>query len=94
MIQTIGSRCVRAMGEWTADFVTDPLRDHALCVDLQEDGEFQARVELTDEGCVLHVYPSADGVRVPAAWLAKLLVDVERELTEAARRRNPGTPGH
>jgi len=60
------------VGKWTADVVTEPSKDHALCLDLFEDEIHRARLQRNDQGqLVLVCY--GDTFEVPAVWLANVI---------------------
>jgi hypothetical protein len=53
---------------WSADIVTEPSREHELCVDLFEDGVHQARVRRNERRELEFVCYGA-GFTIPAEWL-------------------------
>lgn len=64
--------------DWTADITNDPDRDYTLCIELWEGEEHRGRIDRDASGeLVLRMYGEAV---VPAAWLAKLLAQAEKEL--------------
>jgi hypothetical protein len=69
------------MGNWTADIMTDPLRDHKLCVELQEDGEYRARL-FQDSSAVLQlrIYDGKE-ITIPVKWLFGIVRHFQEDLT-------------
>jgi hypothetical protein len=66
---------------WTADFVTDPDRDHALCIEIADDKQIFMTIRRNDEGeLVVVAYPSTETSEVPASWLRSILENAEHEL--------------
>lgn len=71
------------MGKWTADVVTEPAFDHALCLDFFEGDTHRARLQLNQQGeFTLVCY--GDGFEVPAIWLVNT---IQQFVAEAAGSR-------
>jgi hypothetical protein len=71
----------------SAEFSNDPERDYRLVVEVLEGDEWRGRLERGEEGeLVLFIYPSRDGTKMPAKWLAALIASVEADLPNQAPR--------
>jgi hypothetical protein len=65
--------------KWTADIMTDPMRDHKLHVELKEDGNFRARIYRDESGQVqLRVYDGPGSI-IPVEWLLGIIQRFSRE---------------
>ena len=61
------------MTTWTAEIMTDPMRDHKLHVELMEGGIYRARLYKDDLGKVqLWVYKGTE-TTIPAEWLLGII---------------------
>ena len=61
-----------AVGQWRADVVTEPARDHELCLDLFEDDIHRARLQRNEQGeFTLVCY--GDEFELPALWLVNTI---------------------
>ncbi len=59
--------------EWSADIMTDPLRDHKLHVELREDGNFRGRLYKDELGKLqLRFYRGAETI-IPVDWLLGII---------------------
>jgi hypothetical protein len=68
------------MGTWTADIMTDPDRDHKLHVELQEDGNYRARLFQDDNGRLrLRIYGGKDST-MPVDWLLRIIRHYQEDL--------------
>lgn len=57
------------MTQWSAEVMTDPMRDHKLHVELLEDEAYRARLYKDNAGKImLWVYKGADST-IPVDWL-------------------------
>ena len=58
---------------WTADLMTDPDRDHAPIIELQDDGNFRARLYRDESGKLqLRIYEGPNSV-IPVDWLLGII---------------------
>ena len=71
---------------WTADIVSEPTRNHELCVDLFEDGVHRARIERNDVGEVIFV-SYGNPFAIPVEWLREV---TERFVSEVIGTRLSG----
>jgi hypothetical protein len=68
------------MGRWTAEIMSDPLRDHKLHVELLEDGVYRARLVQDDDGALqLRIYGGKETV-IPVDWLAGIVCRFQDDL--------------
>jgi hypothetical protein len=69
------------MSQWTAEITNNPGKDYELYVELLEDDEYRARIELsTHEQLVLRVYNTEHDVSLPVDWLVQVIVMAKKEL--------------
>jgi hypothetical protein len=75
-----------AMETWTADIVTNP-DDYRLIVELQQDGQFRAKLFQDDKGALqLRVYDGPD-TTIPVDWLVGI---IRRFLADLVAMRDRG----
>ena len=67
------------MAKWTADVVTEPALDHALCLDFFKNDVHRARVQRNDQGEFTLVC-CGDAFEVPVTWLVNT---IQRFIAEA-----------
>lgn len=58
---------------WSADIVSEPSRDHELCVDLLENGVHQARIQRNERRELEVVCYGGDRIAIPAEWLVSVI---------------------
>lgn len=58
--------------EWTADILSDPTRNHDLCVEISEGDHYRARIQRDAQGAVELVCYQG-GFTIPALWLVGLI---------------------
>ena len=69
------------MGNWIAEIMTDPNRNHKLHVELQEDGHFRARLFQDDsEDLQFRVYEGQD-TTIPVDWLLGIIRHFQEDLS-------------
>ena len=73
---------------WTADLVTEPSRNHNLCIDLFEDGVHRARIS-RNERDELELTCYGGEFRIPADWLVGIIQRFEAETDSAPGREGP-----
>ena len=78
-----------AVGKWTANVVTEPAQDHALCLDLFEDDIHRARLQRNQQG-EFTLVGYGDAFELPAIWLANT---IQRFVAEAPSPRRGSTSG-
>jgi hypothetical protein len=72
------------MSQWTAEITNNPDKDYELYVELLEDDEYKARIELsTQEQLVLRVYNTEHDVSLPIDWLVQVVVMAKKELRQS-----------
>src|SRR5437870_3405507 len=60
------------MSQWVAEITNNPEKDYELYVELLEDDEYRARIEMADSASlVLRVYNTETDVVLPVDWLAQ-----------------------
>jgi hypothetical protein len=68
------------MGTWTADITNDPDRDFNLIVELQEDGQYRARLFQDDKGGLqLRIYNGKNTI-IPVDWLLGIIRHFQEDL--------------
>jgi hypothetical protein len=59
--------------KWTAEVMTDPMRDHKLHVELSDDGHFRGRLYLDELGKLqLQIYAGSPST-MPVDWLVGII---------------------
>lgn len=72
------------MSQWAAEITNNPDKDYELYVELLEDDEYRARIELsTQEQLVLRVYNTEHDVSLPVDWLVQVIVMAKKELHQS-----------
>lgn len=75
---------------WEAEIVTDPMRDHQLHVELEENGDFRGRIYKDESGTLqLWIYDGPGSI-IPLEWLLgiaqRFARDTEGKRSEGAVR--------
>ena len=74
------------MSQWAAEITNNPDKDYELYVELLEDDEHRARIELSSpEQLILRVYNSEKDVSLPADWLMQVITMAKQEMRQALR---------
>ena len=74
------------MSQWAAEITNNPDKDYELYVELLEDDEHRARIELSSpEQLILRVYNSEKDVSLPADWLMQVITVAKQEMRQALR---------
>jgi len=74
------------MSQWAAEIMNNPDKDYELYVELLEDDEHRARIELSSpEQLILRVYNSEKDVSLPADWLMQVITMAKQEMRQALR---------
>ena len=69
------------MSQWAAEITNNPDKDYELYVELLEDNEYKARIEIaSQEQLVLRVYSTEQDVSLPVDWLVQVIVMAKKEL--------------
>jgi hypothetical protein len=72
------------MGQWVAEITNNPDKDYELYVELLEDDEYRARIEISSqEQLVLRVYNTEQDVSLPVDWLVQVIVMAKKELRQS-----------
>jgi len=72
------------MSQWTAEITNNPDRDYELYVELLENDEYRARIEISSqEQLVLRVYNTEHDVSLPVDWLVQVIVMAKKELRQS-----------
>jgi hypothetical protein len=72
------------MSQWTAEITNNPDKDYELYVELLEDDEYRARIEISSqEQLVLRVYNTEHDVALPVDWLVQVIVMAKKELRQS-----------
>jgi hypothetical protein len=75
------------MSQWTAEITNNPDRDYELYVELLENDEYKARIEISSqEQLVLRVYNTEHDVSLPVDWLVQVIVMAKKELRQSLPR--------
>jgi hypothetical protein len=73
---------------WTAEIMTDPMRDHRLHVELLEDGHFRARLYEDDSGrFALRVYAGDEAI-IPTDWFFAITQKFKENIERPRRQGN------
>jgi hypothetical protein len=72
------------MGQWAAEITNNPDKDYELYIELLEDDEYRARIEISSqEQLVLRVYNTEHDVSLPVDWLVQVIVMAKKELRQS-----------
>jgi hypothetical protein len=72
------------MSQWAAEITNNPDKDYELYIELLEDDEYRARIEISSqEQLVLRVYNTEHDVSLPVDWLVQVIVMAKKELRQA-----------
>ena len=72
------------MSQWAAEITNNPDKDYELYVELLEDDEYRARIEISSqEQPVLRVYNTEHDVSLPVDWLVQVIVMAKKELRQS-----------
>ena len=68
--------------KWEAEFMTDPMRDHKLHVELQEGGNFRARIYEDESGQLqLQIYEGPGSI-IPVEWLLSIVQQFTKDIQD------------
>ena len=74
------------MGQWAAEITNNPDKDYELYVELLEDDEYRARIEISSpEQLVLRVYNTEQDVFLPVDWLVQVIAMAKKEIRQSLR---------
>jgi hypothetical protein len=74
------------MSPWAAEITNNPDKDYELYVELLEDDEHRARIELSSpEQLILRVYNTEKDVSLPVDWLMQVITMAKQEMRQALR---------
>jgi len=74
------------MSQWAAEITNNPDKDYELYVELLENDEYRARIEISSpEQLVLRVYNTQQDVSLPVDWLVKVIAMAKKELRQSLR---------
>jgi len=74
------------MSQWAAEITNNPDKDYELYVELLENDEYRARIEISSpEQLVLRVYNTEQDVVLPVDWLVKVIAMAKKELRPSLR---------
>ena len=72
------------MSQWAAEITNNPDKDYELYVELLENDEYKARIEISSqEQLVLRVYNTEHDVSLPVDWLVQVIVMAKKELRQS-----------
>jgi hypothetical protein len=72
------------MSQWAAEITNNPDKDYELYIELLEDDEYRARIEISSQGqLVLRVYNTEQEVSLPADWLVQVIMMAKKELRQS-----------
>jgi hypothetical protein len=72
------------MSQWAAEITNNPDKDYDLYVELLEDDEYRARIEISSqEQLVLRIYNTEHDVTLPVDWLMQVIVMAKKELCQS-----------
>jgi hypothetical protein len=72
------------MSQWAAEITNNPDKDYELYLELLEDDEYRARIEISSqEQLVLRVYSTEQEVSLPVDWLVQVIVMAKKELRQS-----------
>ena len=67
------------MTDWSAEIMTDPMRDHKLHVELREGGNYRARLYRDDVGMIQLWFYKGTDTTIPVDWLLSIIERFSRE---------------
>ena len=74
------------MSQWAAEITNNPDKDYELYVELLEDDEHRARIELSSPAqLILRVYNTEKDVSLPVDWLMQVITMAKQEMRQALR---------
>ena len=74
------------MSQWAAEITNNPDKDYELYVELLENGEYRARIEISSpEQLVLRVYNTEQDVSLPIDWLMQVIAMAKQEMRQTLR---------
>ena len=74
------------MSQWVAEITNNPDKDYELYVELLEDDEYRARIEIASpEQLVLRVYNTEQDVSLPVDWLVQVIAMAKKEIRQSLR---------
>jgi len=74
------------MSQWAAEITNNPDKDYELYVELLEDDEYRARIEISSpEQLVLRVYNTEQDVSLPVDWLVQVTAMAKKEIRQSMR---------
>ena len=74
------------MSQWAAEITNNPDKDYELYVELLENDEYRARLEIaSQEQLVLRVYNTEKDVSLPVDWLVQVITMAKQEMRQALR---------
>ena len=72
------------VSQWVAEITNNPDKDYELYVELLEDDEYRARIEISSpEQLVLRVYSTEQDVSLPVEWLVQVIAMAKKELRQS-----------
>ena len=72
------------MSQWAAEITNNPDKDYELYIELLEDDQYRARIEISSqEQLVLRVYNTEQDVSLPVDWLVQVIVMAKKELRQS-----------
>jgi len=72
------------MSQWVAEITNNPEKDYELYVELLEDDEYRARIEMADSASlVLRVYNTETDVVLPVDWLVHIIDLAKKEIRQS-----------
>ena len=72
------------MSQWAAEITNNPDKDYELYIELLEDDEYRARIEISSqEQLVLRVYNTEQDVSLPVDWLVQVIVMAKKALRQS-----------
>ena len=72
------------MRQWAAEITNNPDKDYELYVELLEDDEYRARIEISSpEQLVLRVYNTEQDVSLPVDWLMQVIAMAKKALRQS-----------
>ena len=73
------------MSQWVAEITNNPDKDYELYVELLENDEYRARIEISSpEQLVLRVYNTEQDVSLPVDWLVQVIAMAQKEIRQTA----------
>jgi hypothetical protein len=72
------------MSQWAAEITNNPDKDYELYVELLEDDEYRARIEISSpEQLELRVYSTEQDVSLPVDWLVQVIAMAKKALRQS-----------